>query len=231
MNDFDFENEIIELDSDNKESKSSKSSSEIENLEDDYEPKTPKPKRKKKSIKDKWDDLAKKQKILIISGIVIGLLIIIGLILYFVFFKKDNANSLDNNDKNIDNVVIEKDNYRYDKGNLVFLDKNDRELGTYECTNKDSSKCYVAKLAFSDDKFERIKNVNTKGIEIEKNSNIYYDQYVFVTDGEELFLYDITSKKKDLELKKIKAYGTTRNFVVIEDTSLKYGLIDEIIKS
>ena len=48
----------------------------------------------------------------------------------------------------------------YENGKLVFLDKNEKEIGVYECTDKDTEKCYVAKLDYSSDKFERIKSVS-----------------------------------------------------------------------
>ena len=37
-------------------------------------------------------------------------------------------------------IVIENKNYRYEDGNLVLLNKNEQEIGKYECRNKDNEK-------------------------------------------------------------------------------------------
>ncbi len=216
MNEFDYENEIIEVDSD----QAKKEDANIEIL-DAVKNEEKKPKKNKKSIKDKWDELTKKQKTIIIVVSVIVLLLIIGLIVYFVFFGKGKEE-----DKTKDEpVVVEKDNYRYEDGKLVFLDKNDKELGTYECKNKDSEKCLVAKTDYSSDKFERILSVDEYDKEIAKTSQIYHDNYVFVKDGEDIVIYDIKKSESDLKLKTVKTYGTD-NYAVVEDDSSKFGLLE-----
>ncbi len=216
MNEFDYENEIIEVDSDN----AKKEDANIEIL-DAVKNEEKKPKKNKKSIKDKWDELTKKQKTIIIVTSVIVLLLIIGLIVYFVFFGKGNEDDKPKDEP----VVVEKDNYRYEDGKLIFLDKSEKELGTYECKNKDSEKCLVAKNDYSTDTFERIISVDENDQEIEKTSQIYHDKYVFVKDGENIVIYDIKKGESDLELKTIKTYGTD-NYVVVEDDSSKFGLLE-----
>ena len=215
MNEFDYENEIIEVDND----KSKKEDANIEIL-DAVKKEEKKPKKNKKSIKEKWDELTKKQKTIIIVISVVVLLLIIGLILYFTVFRKTESDKPKEKP-----VAIEKDNYRYEDGKLVFLDKSDKELGTYECKNKDSEKCLVAKTDYSSDKFERILSVDEYDKEIAKTSQIYHDNYVFVKDGEDIVIYDIKKGESDLKLKTIKTYGTD-DLAVVEDDNSKYGLME-----
>ncbi len=216
MNEFDYENEIIEVDSDN----AKKEDANIEIL-DAVKNEEKKPKKNKKSIKEKWDELTKKQKTIIIVSSVVVLLLIIGLIVYFVFFGKGKEEDKPKDEP----VVVEKDNYRYEDGKLIFLDKSDKELGTYECKNKDSEKCLVAKNDYSSDKFERIISVDENDQEIEKTSQIYHDNYVFVQDGEDIVIYDIKKSESDLKLKTVKTYGTD-NYAVVEDETNKFGLLE-----
>lgn len=212
MNDFNFDNEIIEISSDDTET--------TPKFEEVVEEKTKKIKKPKRSLKGKWNDLSKKNKVIIIILSVLMVLLVIGLALYFVFRKDEEEKPIE------EPVILEKDNYRYENGKLVFLDKNEKEIGTYECGDKDTEKCYVAKLNYSNDTFDRIKSVTETGEEIEKNSQIYLDNFVFVYDKGQISLYNISTKESELELKTIKTYGTDKNLVVIEDTDSKYGLIE-----
>lgn len=213
MNDFNYDNEIIEISSEEAEN-----TSQIEELSEE---KTPKTKSKKRNLKDKWNDLSKKTKTIIIITSVLLILLIVGLILYFVIWNKDKDT------KPIEEpVIVEKDNYRYEDGKLIFLDKNEKEIGSYECKLKDSEKCFVAKLNYSSDKFDRVTSVNESLEELEKNSQIYLNNYVFVNDEAKIVLYNIASKETELELKSIKSYDTEDNLVVIEDENSKYGLIE-----
>ncbi len=215
MNEFDYENEIIEVDND----KSKKEDANIEIL-DAVKKEEKKPKKNKKSIKEKWDELTKKQKTIIIVISVVVLLLIIGLILYFTVFRKTESDKPKEKP-----VVVEKDNYRYEDGKLIFLDKSEKEIGTYECKNKNSDKCMVAKNDYSTDTFERIISVDENDKEIEKTSQIYHDNYVFVKDGEDIVIYDIKKGESDLKLKTIKTYGTD-DLAVVEDDNSKYGLME-----
>ncbi|MBQ8902520.1 MAG: hypothetical protein IJY87_05650 [Bacilli bacterium] len=212
MNDFNFDNEIIEISSDDTET--------TPKFEEVVEEKAKKIKKPKRSLKEKWNDLSKKNKVTIIILSVLMVLLIIGLALYFVFRKDEEEKPIE------EPVILEKDNYRYEDGKLVFLDKNEKEIGTYDCSDKDTEKCYVAKLNYSNDTFDRIKSVTETGEEIEKNSQIYLDNFVFVYDKGQISLYNISTKESELELKTIKTYGTDKNLVVIEDTDSKYGLIE-----
>lgn len=224
MNDFDYDNEIIEVSDETKNMSLEdliKQEAEKPNEEEPkQENKKTKKKKGKKSLKDKFSELSKKQKITIIVVSIIMLLIIIGFILFLAL--KDNNEEIPEEPT----IVIEKDNYRYENGTLVFLDKNEKEIGKYECTNKDVDKCYVTKIDLSSDTFDRIISVDKNNEEIIKTSKIYNNKYVFVTDGDIIYLYNISSKEKELELKSIKEYSTNRDIVVVENDKNLYGLIE-----
>jgi len=211
MNDFNYDNEIIEV------SDETNGTTLEELIKKETESGNNRPqKNKKRKI-----NLTKQQKIaLILIGILIVLLII-GIVLYFVL-KKDDETKMPEDPI----VIIEKDNYRYENGVLVFLDNNEKDIGKYECTNKDSEKCFVTKIDLSNDTFDRIKNIYENGQEIIKNSKIYFEKYVFVTDGDLVYLYNMIDKETELELKNIKIYNTDENLVVVEDDNSLYGLIE-----
>ena len=220
MSNLDNDNEIVEINSDEEENRDKlETLEEVELLDDN--PSKEKANLTNKKEKKKFKLTKKNKIILIISGVIL-FLIIVGIVLYFVVFKKDkNPNVPKEKD-----VILEKDNYRYENGKLVFLDKSEKEIGSYDCENKETEKCLVVKIDYSTDKFERIKNIKENNEEIEKNSQIYYDNYVFIQDGEKLFLYNMNKKKKELdELASIKTYSTADNLIVVENESHKFGLI------
>ena len=211
-NEYDFDDEIIELSSDNDDEKTVEINKLenvidglekrvfLDNQEQEEEVKEEKEnilaqnretKYHKKTLKEKWEELDKSKKIMIIL-IPIILIILIGIIVYFVFFKKPKEE-----DKPVkEPVVIEKDNYKYVDGKLVFLNRNEQEIGEYECSNKSDTLCLVKKVDNASDSFDRVKDVDATGNEIIKNTPIYFDKYVFITDGENTFLYDFKNKEK-----------------------------------
>ncbi len=178
----------------------------------------------KKNLKDLWNDLDNQKKTIIIVSIVVVVLLIGGIIFYFSFFKKDLGENKEE-EKKEEEVIILKDNYRYQNGNLVFLDKLDRELGSYECVNKDPDNCLLAKSNFESDSFNRVILAYENGEEIIASSPIYFDNYTFVKDGDKIILYDFKRQENLLELSDIKIYDTGSNLAVIKDTNNKYGLI------
>lgn len=214
MNDFNYDNEIIEIESDNE----IKNNELTETIVNDYKIETPK---RKKTIKDKWYELSKKKRTIIIISAILIFLIILAITIYLTFFKKEKVELPQEEE-----IILLKDNYRYENGKLIFLDKNDRTIGEYSCKNVDPNKCYVMKLNYENDDFERIISVNETGEEIEKNSLIYLDKYVFISDGNESNLYNFKDKKNELKVNRIKTYGTEKNLVVVEDEDGKYGLIE-----
>ncbi len=213
------ENDIIEIKND-EEVEVFKEDTPIEEEVLEEKPiKKEKVKKNKVCLKDKWNSLPRKKKGIIIA--VISLIIVLILALVFLFvLKKD-----DKDKKKEPDVVLEKDNYRYENGKLAFLDKSNNVLGYYECENKDTNKCMVMKIDYSKDTFDRVKSVDTLGNEIDKNIPIYLDKYVFVKDGDKSFIFDIKDKKELLNVVLAKSYTTKDDVVVIENEDNKYGLI------
>ncbi len=178
-------------------------------------------KKKKKKKVSKWSKLSKKKKIIICVIIGVVLLIIIGLLLYFLVFKKDND---DLNSEPL--VIVEKDNYIYKSGVLVFIDEDKNEIGSYECKNKDENLCYVAYYSNEDD-FDVAKKIYEDGTSIKIRSDIILDRYVFVYDDSKkengnIILYDI-KEEKDLNTYSLVKEGINDSIIVSEDD--KYGLL------
>lgn len=182
-------------------------------------------KKKKEKKPSKWSKLSKKQKIIIlsVSGAVL-LIIIISLLLYFLVFKKDNKKPQDTYEPE---VILEKENYRYEDGTLIFLNNNKEEIGKYECQNKNEEKCYVASYSGEDD-FDVAKRVYSNNKGIEEISDIFENRYVFINDNatnvnKEIILYDITEQK---ELGKYLLIKLVDNETLIaKDTEEKYGTL------
>lgn len=211
MEDYNYDNEIIELDQEVKEE------APVENLfqEEKIEPIKVEINNNEKKPKKR---LSKKAKIIII--VLVSLLVagLIGVALFFVLKDEEPQEP-----EPI--VIVEKDNYRFENGSLVFLNSDDKEIGEYKCTNDDSEKCYVTKIDLKEDLFDRIKNVNEKNEEIIKTSKIYNNKFVFITDGEETYLYNIELEKVELELNGIKVYDTKDDIVVVINENNLYGLL------
>lgn len=215
--DFNYDNEIIEVGRD--ENVTVSFDEELNNaLKEENETKV------KRKIKNpfksflKWfNNLPKKKKIIFIVAFGIVLLLIIGLILFLVLNNKEE-------DKPKDVVVLE-DNFRYDNGTLIFLEDK-KEIGKYECVDKDVKKCYVAYLDNESDTFDHEINVDESGNVIKKRSKIYLSNYVFVYDDGKILLYNMKDKKTEEKLESIKAYNTEKDYVVVEDKDNKFGLIE-----
>lgn len=196
-----------------------------ENSQEPKEDKKKKEKKPKKSLKEKWSSLSKKKKIIIISGIII-LLLIVGLIIFFVLSKDKNEETPKPEEPE---VIVEKDNYIYRDGTLVFLNQDDEEIGSYECTNKSEDLCYVSTYS-NEDNFDGEKNVYEDETLIERTSAIYQDNYVFVFDNEKaedenIILYNIESGESEGTYHLVKGFRDS-SFVIVQDTDDKYGAFD-----
>ena len=174
-----------------------------------------------KKLKNKWHNLPKKNKIIII---VVTVLVIILLAVGIFFLTRKKAVS----HPDVPDVILEEDNYRYENGVLHFLE-DDEEIGTYECTNKDENKCYVAYLT-NDDNFDGLKQVNDDGEDIELRSKIYNERLVFVFDNkseddEIIKLFDIKNNEVKEEFLSIKAYDFLDDKAILKNMDSKYGLV------
>ena len=205
-------NEIVEIDEND----------EISNTQYDLEKvEEPLGKKKKEKKPSKWSKLSKKAKIIIIVSAVV-LLIVVVLLLWLFVFKKDNKQ----NEYKEPSVVLEKENYKYVDGKLIFLDQNKKELGSYECKNKNENLCYIAYYSNEDD-FDEFKKVYESGLEVSVASDIYKDKYVFVYDDEkkengEVTLYNIKDNKNEGVYSLVKEVNKDKAIVKKND---KYGII------
>ena len=80
-------------------------------------------------------------------------LILIGLIIGLVLIFKPEKEI-----KEEESVILEADNYRYENGKLIFLNKNGEDIGTYTCENKKETLCYVA-YSSDEDNFDITQEV------------------------------------------------------------------------
>ncbi len=199
----------------------------IETLETEEQKET-EPKKKKSmkekiaALKEKWNKLKKPQKIGIIIGSLLVFLCIIGLIVFLIVHKKETKE-----ETKVPDVIVQEDNYRYENGTLIFLNKAKEEIGRYECENKDQKNCYVAYYT-EEDQFDEPKFVYEDGKEVEKRSKIYLEQYAFIYDSEKekdsILLYDFQSNEKIGTYEVVKAYDKLENQVVLKNNAGEYGL-------
>lgn len=189
----------------------------------------------------KWKSLPKKKRTLIGIGAILLLLILIFLIIFLILKltsgpTKETKEPTKEEEKEVIPVIV--DNFYYKEGSLYFLDENNKEIGSYECTNKDDKLCYVSNNA-SGDTFDVARLENTNGEEIKQRLPIYENNYVFVfdnssEDGKEIVLYSITDGKEFARYTEVKAFSD--NYIIVKNEEDKYGLIQiqngisEIIK-
>lgn len=194
----------------------------IEKLTDNIEDVKVKKKLKDK-IKEKWQSFSKKKKIGIIVIVIIILLTIIGLITFLILNNKK-----DNKVEEKEDVILEVDNYRYENGKLILLGDKDKELGKYNCKNKDEKLCYVAYYE-KDEKIDNPKKIDEEGNILDTRSAIVNDKYVFIHDSkkeddEKVNLYDIKDGKTLDEYNAIKYIKN--NYAIVKDYTGSYGIIE-----
>ena len=198
---------------------------EVEQLEEKKDTKDKKKDKKpKKSFKEKWKSLSKKKKILIIVGIILVFLLIIGIILFLVLRNDEKVEKPEEPE-----VIVEKDNYIYQNGTLVFLNSEEEEIGTYECNNKEEDLCYVPTYS-DEDTFDGEKNVYEDESLVERQSKIYQDNYVFVFDNEDseaqdLILYNIEAGEIEGNYTLVKGFSDS-DFVIVRDEKNRYGALE-----
>lgn len=192
------------------------------------EVKTEEPEKKKLllRIKEKWENLEKKQKIMFI---IIALLVLALLVIFVVFLvgkltkEEEPAPVVDVKEE----APIIADNFYYKSGKLYFLDADEKEIGSYTCENQDSNLCYVAYNTYRDN-FDVAKLEDEAGVEKVKRIPIYEDRYVFVVDNEDekskdIKLYSMADNKVLSTYHVVKSYDD--NYVVVSSEEDKYGLI------
>ncbi len=175
-------------------------------------------------LKKKWNSLPKKKKIIIsITSLFIFLLIITGIVFLILHFNKKETNTT------VPDVIYDSENYRYQNGTLILLDKNGHEIGNYECENKNQDTCYIA-FYHDEDDFDEEKMQYEDGSKIKKRSKFLMEQYAWIYDNEEqeegiIQLYDFKNKNKVGDYKKVKSYTSLENKFIVEQQSGEYSLI------
>ena len=177
------------------------------------------------SLKKKWNNLEKKYKILaIISGVLL-ILLLLGLSLFFLL-KEDEPTE---EPPEVPDVIIEMENYRYENGLLIFL-KDDTELGSYECENKDEELCKVASVTI-DTTMDETKYQLEDGSSLKINSKIYKDRYVFLFDNKSLEeksiqLYDLKEKKVLATVFDVQTFMKHENHVAMKNEEGHYSFVE-----
>ena len=177
-------------------------------------------------IKKWWRTLSKKKKIfLIIINLI--LLIIVGLIIFLVI-KKNKSEIVKEIKK--EDVILVQENYRYENGNLIFLNNKNEEIGMYECVNKDETKCFVAHYS-AEDEFDIEKETLEDGSPILKRTPIINNNYVFVNDTksneEQIKIYNIKTKKINEEIYRlVKPANKDNTSFILKNNLGNYGIIN-----
>lgn len=175
-------------------------------------------------LKKKWNKLPKKNRIIILVVGILVLLLIIGLVVYFLCFANKNE---EEKPKDPD-VILEMDNYRYENGTLVILD-GDEEVGRYECENKDEELCQVAYVN-QDTVIDGTIKVDENKEPLVLRSSIYQDRYIFILDTKSsetktIQLYDLEENQViDTVFDVITSYDYP-DYVILKDDSSEYGVM------
>jgi len=220
--------ENIEMEGVNKENLA-KTETVVQTAKEEKKPTSGKSKKQdKKSIKEAWLNLSKKKKVAII---IVGSILLILLLILIVFLCLDKAEEKPTAPKEPDApaVIVEKDSYIYKDGVLSLLDKEENELGTYECKNKDEKLCYVANYA-EEEELDVPKNVYEDDTVLERVSTVYKNKYVFIYDNTSekdglIILYNLEEKKEEGTYSLIKGFSNS-DYVILKDNNNKFGAIE-----
>lgn len=177
-----------------------------------------------KKMLAKFKSLSKKKKILVISLGILFLIAIVGVICLFVI-KDENKNEETKKEEEKDVIVI-KDNYIYKNGNLIFLDEEDNEIGTYECTNKDENLCYTAYQGTNEDNFYKVTPLYEDETEILSRINLYFNRYAFVYDNKNedkgmISLYDFKNNQVISQYNVVKTHHINdKDYIITEEDGI-----------
>lgn len=181
----------------------------------------------KVKLKDKmmawWKKRTKKQKILIIGGAVLFLILLIVGIIFLVraLTKKPEVEPPKE-------VIVQEENYRYENGVLIFLNKNKEEIGRYTCENQNEELCFVSFYNTEDD-FDVEKKVYENNSPIKTRSAIIDETYVFINDNplkndEKVKLYNMKEQTEKGTYALIKKVSDTK--MIAKNENNLYGIIE-----
>lgn len=198
--------------------------SEEKPLDLEIEEKKEEPKKEKKKLIDKWKELPTGKKVLVI--ICISLFIaLLAILMVFALSRKPKEKVKPKEKEKEQEVITIVDNYYYKDGNLYLVDANDKEIGSYECKNKDKDNCYVAINTYRDTlDVPKVSDENNEA-KIERMP-IYNNDYVFIYDdssanGGKTYLYSM--KTKDTIGEYLDTKGYDKNFIILKTMDNKYG--------
>ena len=162
-------------------------------------------------LKNKWNSLNKKQRVLIgvLGGVLLLLLLVLIILLIFKLTSKPiEQPKVEAPKEDVAPVVV--DNFYYKEGSLYFLNEEETEIGSYKCNTQDDSLCYVGLNSNRDD-FDVTKLVDSEGNLKKQRLPIFHDNYVFVYDNKsekdtEITLYYIKDQKELGRYSSVKAY-------------------------
>ena len=162
----------------------------------------------------------KKKLIIIIIAAVLAFLLLIGGSVGFVIYRYNHKKP-----KKAESIIVKKDNYRYENGKLVLID-NEKEIGTYNCKNKDTKLCFIANYSNNEDNFLIPTMYYENNEAVVDASDFINKQYAFIVDGKDnkIIIYDFINKKEIDKIDKIKYYGNNNYAILVKNN--KYGLVD-----
>lgn len=167
-----------------------------------------------KQMKDKISSLTKKQKI--IFGIIFGIILIIIIVVSVFLLTKEEEVIIEEEEP----VILSMGNYKYIDGILYFYSSDDVELGSYECSLKDETLCYLS-ISELDESLDNTIKVYSDYSLVTSYVDIY-ENLVFVNDNESVFLYDLDENEILIEYTSVaSAYD---NYVILGDENDKYAI-------
>ena len=175
-------------------------------------------------LKNKYNKLSKKGKIIFFTCLAIILILIIVLIIVLLpDKKKDPKQPTKVEDEVITEIV---DNFYYKNGKIILLDETEKEIGEYECTNKDEKLCYVAINSNKDD-FDVPRYLDSKGETKIQRIPIIDGDFVFIVDKKNekektVNLYSLAEQKVIDTYYEVKHYAD--NYIIVKDVQSNYGL-------
>ena len=161
-----------------------------------------------------WKKISKKKRTFIVISIILFIILVL-LLIYLLMFRKENVQA----------VILQEDNYRYENGTLVLIDKNKNEIGRYDCQNKSEELCFVAYYT-NESELDLEKYEYENNQEYQKRIGFFENNFVFLVDSENkdgIRLYNIKTNSIDGEYDFIKTFDDKSVIVAKDD---KYGVIE-----
>ncbi|MGM9834989.1 MAG: hypothetical protein ACI31M_04350 [Bacilli bacterium] len=183
-----------------------------------------------KRMIETFKEMPKKKKILFIILLILILASIVGVICLFVFGKDKKKEDTSNEEEK--DVIVIKDNYIYKNGDLIFLDEEDNEIGTYTCKNQDEKLCYIAFKDTNEDDFYKITKLYEDETEILSRISIFFNRYAFVYDNKNendgmISLYDFKNKEVVSQYRVVKNHHVgDKDYIITQEENGTYKMYE-----